>query len=81
MKLRGWRKLLFGFILLLNADVAYFLSNAENKLDLLFDFLIFLGGLLIIGNVGSHVVDRIKVKSNSIKVNPPEEVENFSSET
>jgi hypothetical protein len=57
MNLKGNRKHLIGMILLINTNIIYFTSSAPNKLDLMINFLIFLGGILVAGNVGEHYTE------------------------
>jgi hypothetical protein len=60
MKLYGFRKYILILIFLINGNLIYFTSKAENKTDSFFNFLIFLGGIGIAGSVGSKAVGKIK---------------------
>lgn len=55
----GFRKIIIGAVFLVNANVIYFLSNTSDKLGVFFNFLIFLAGIIIAGNVGEHFADKI----------------------
>jgi hypothetical protein len=64
MKLTGLRKIIIGLIFLLNANILYITSAAINKLDLMIQFMIFLAGIMIGGNVGEHFANRPFRKKN-----------------
>ena len=59
MKLFGYRKYILTLIFLANANILYFLSDKYNKLELMFDFLIFLSGIAIAGSIGSKFANKI----------------------
>ena len=59
MKVKGFRKYILVLIFLLNGNLIYFTSEAANKTESFFNFLIFLAGIGIAGSVGEHFSKKI----------------------
>ena len=55
MKIEGYRKIIIGLIFLVIGTWMTFVIEADSRLEIYLNYLIWLGGLLIAGNGVEHV--------------------------